>query len=282
MKYNFCVFILSHGRPDKIYTLDTLIKLGYSGDYFIVVDNEDQMQDDYIQKYGDRVVIFDKKAVSQTFDTMDTSDDRRTVVFARNACFEIAKEKRVDYFLELDDDYTSFGFRYIENNKFRQKRIPDINAFFEYMIDFLNESDALTVAMAQNGDFIGGKDNKRFRDGILRKAMNTFFCKTSRKFNFIGRINEDVNTYTYLGSKGEKIFTYSKASINQLQTQSNSGGMTDTYLDSGTYVKSFYSVMIMPSCVTIRAMGDKYKRLHHNVNWECCVPKILNENWKKE
>ena len=116
----------------------------------------------------------------------------------------------------------------------------------------------------------------------MRKAMNTFFCKTSHRFDFLGRINEDVNTYTYLGSKGERIFTYSHACINQMQTQSNSGGMTELYLDSGTYVKSFFSVMIMPSCVSIKSMGDKHKRLHHNVKWDCCVPKIINQRYKKE
>ena len=57
--------------------------------------------------------------------------------------------------------------------------------------------------------------------------------------------------------------------------------MTDVYLDSGTFLKSFYTVMIAPSCVKLSMMGDKHLRIHHNVNWECAVPKILNEKWKK-
>ena len=283
MKYKFAVFILSHGRPDKVHTLKQLQKNNYTGDWYIIIDNEDTQREEYIKNFGkDKVVIFDKAAVAEKFDTMDTSTDRRSVVFARNACFDIAEEKGYDYFLELDDDYNAFSIRYIEDGKFKQKEIRNLDFLFEKMLDFLEQSKSLTVAIAQNGDFIGGKDNDRYKDGLLRKAMNTFFCKTSLRFDFLGRLNEDVNTYTYLGSKGERIFTYSHACINQMQTQSNSGGMTELYLDSGTYVKSFFSVMIMPSCVSIKSMGDKHKRLHHNVKWDCCVPKIINQRYKKE
>ena len=69
--------------------------------------------------------------------------------------------------------------------------------------------------------------------------------------------------------------------ITQKTTQSNAGGMTETYLDMGTYLKSFYSVIYSPSCVKISEMGDAHKRIHHAVNWDKCVPQILNEKWKK-
>lgn len=115
---------------------------------------------------------------------------------------------------------------------------------------------------------------------VLRKCMNSFFCSVEKKFTFLGRVNEDVNTYTRLGQIGDLFFTYVPCSLNQKQTQSNKGGMSDLYLDSGTYVKSFYSVIFSPSCVSIAMMGDKHKRIHHNISWDNCVPKILNEKYK--
>ena len=48
-------------------------------------------------------------------------------------------------------------------------------------------------------------------------------------------MNEDVTTYTTLGSRGELFFTVTKANIVQKQSQSVSGGMTEVYKDSGTY-----------------------------------------------
>lgn len=95
MRDNFCVFILSHGRADNVITLKALQKAGYTGKWFIVIDNEDEQAKIYYSTYGvDHVVMFDKLAISETFDTADTFDDRRTIVYARNACFKIAAEKK--------------------------------------------------------------------------------------------------------------------------------------------------------------------------------------------
>ena len=87
-------------------------------------------------------------------------------------------------------------------------------------------------------------------------------CKPQRD----GTFNEDVNTYTSKGRAGALCFTVMQARLNQLDTQSNSGGMTDTYVDGGTYLKSFYSVMYCPSSVKVGELADPrspHRRLHH-------------------
>lgn len=265
----------------KIVTLNSLKAGNYSGKWYIVIDNEDDKEDEYRKLYGDKVLQFDKLEISKKFDTADLSEDRRTIVYARNACFELAKEIGVRYFLELDDDYTSFMYRYPENNKLGYVTAKNLDELFEAMIEFLNVSGALTVAFAQGGDFIGGLQSGTYHKKLLRKAMNTFFCDIEKPFQFVGRINEDVNTYTWLANQGKLLFTTTEANITQLQTQSNNGGMTDVYLDSGTFLKSFYSVIFSPQAVKIATMGDKHKRIHHNINWNACAPKILNEKWRK-
>lgn len=281
---NFVVFILTHGRADNVITATTLKRCGYSGKIVYVIDNEDETAEEYRKRFGaGNVYQFDKKAVSMTFDTMDLSEDRRTIVYARNVCFEIAKEIGCRFFLELDDDYKSFEYRYPneKGDKLMVQECKNLDAVFEYMIDFLQKTNADTVAFAQGGDFIGGVDNGNYRKKVLRKVMNTFFCDTEKPFKFVGRINEDVNTYTWRGSVGWLGLTICDLSITQKQTQSNRGGMSDVYIDNGTYLKSIYSVMIMPSAVKIGAMGDKHIRFHHKVNWDLCVPKILNECYRK-
>lgn len=278
---SFAVFILTHGRPDNVRTLKSLYAGNYTGKIYLVIDNEDDTADEYKALYGDMVVMFDKLAVSKTFDTADNFSDRRTVVFARNACFGIAKDLGIKYFLELDDDYTTFMFRKITHGKMIGIECKQLDRLFDAMLDFLDDSGALTVALAQGGDFIGGALGNRFQQGILRKAMNTFFCKTDKPFKFLGRINEDVNTYTRHGQMGELLFTITSAQITQLTTQSNSGGMTNVYLDSGTYIKSFYTVLYSPSCVHVALMGANNRRMHHHVRWNNCTPKILSESLKK-
>ena len=201
-------------------------------------------------------------------------------MYARNACFQIAKELGIKYFVEFDDDYTSFNLRYPKDGKLVARMLDNLDDIFEMMLDFLEDTQALTVCFSQGGDHIGGLTG-RWKKGLIRKVMNSFFCRTDRPFQFLGRVNEDVNTYTYLGSKGELMLTTTDLMLVQLQTQSNQGGMTDLYLDSGTYLKSFYTVMYMPSAVEIREMGTANRRLHHHVKWNNCVPMILNERYKK-
>ena len=227
------------------------------------------------------MIIFDKAARAEKTDTPDLSSDHRTIIYARNECFDIAERLGYRYFLELDDDYTQFMYRYAENDKLCMKRIADLDTVFEFMLRFLDESKAITVAFAQGGDMIGGVDNGNFKKKLLRKAMNTFFCDTEKRFQFVGRINEDVNTYTSFSNRGILLFTYTGIMITQHTTQTNAGGMTETYLDMGTYTKSFYSIIYSPQAVKIGEMGDKHKRIHHSINWDKCAPCILNEKWKK-
>ncbi len=230
MKYKkFVVFILTHGRASNVKTLKTIRKAGYTGKVILVIDNEDSMDKDYYRIYGkDNVYMFDKQDIAERYDQMDNFDERRTIFYARNACFEIAQELGYDYFLELDDDYTSFEYRTVRDSRLVVQPVKTFNEICDVMIDFLDVTGAYTVAFAQGGDLIGGKDNKRYHEKILRKAMNSFFCRTDRPFEFIGRVNEDVNTYTLLGTQGKLLLTYMDISLTQVQTTKTKRGNVRT------------------------------------------------------
>lgn len=280
---SFCAFILSHGRADRVYTFDYLQRHGYTGKTYIVIDDEDKTRQDYIDRFGDRVLIFSKKEIAQTFDEGDNFNDRRAIIYARNASFELAKQVGCKYFIQLDDDYTHFRYKMDDKGQYSGgKGIKNLDFIFDGLLDYYKTIPALSIAMAQGGDFIGGEDGSLAKTmKPRRKCMNTFICSTDRPFQFMGRINEDVNTYTNLARRGGLFLTIPNVAIQQKQTQSNNGGMTDLYLDSGTYVKSFYSVMYSPSCVKVREMRSKFKRLHHKVKWKNTVPQILDESYKK-
>lgn len=279
---NFVVFILSHGRANNMFTVKSLRKHGYTGKIVIIIDNEDKTADDYIKKY-ENVEIFDKKEIAQTFDEADNFQDRRAIIYARNACFEIAKKLKYRYFIQLDDDYTGFEYRIYSNENQKPTKIFNLDNVFEALLSFYKKTNFSTISIAQGGDFIGGKNNRMAKKPTLfRKCMNSFICSTDRPFQFVGRINEDVNTYVYKQSTGLLMGTIPFVALIQKTTQKNKGGMTDLYLDSGTYVKSFYTVMFSPSSCKVAPMGDKHLRLHHEINWNCAVPKIIRESVKKK
>jgi len=281
---DFAVFILTHGRPDKVFTYDSLKKSGYTGRIYLVIDNEDELSEQYKAKYGDKVIEFDKSAIKGSFDTgINYTTPQSTVVYARNANFQIAEKLGIKYFIQLDDDYSQFVYKFDSDLEYRERRVKNLDGVLDSMLRFYKSIDALTVAMAQNGDFIGGKDGSYGKEIKLhRKAMNTFICSTDRPFQFIGNINEDVNAYVNLGSKGNLFLTVPNVAIIQTSTQKATGGLTDLYLNQGTFVKSFFAVMYNPSSVKVAEMGDKHRRPHHRVSWNNAVPKIVSESLRKK
>ena len=111
--------------------------------------------------------------------------------------------------------------------------------------------------------------------------MTSVFCRTDRPINFIGRRNDDVNTYVVESLRGNLFFTHTAIQLCQSQTQENKGGITELYLDAGTYVKSMYTVIAAPGCTSIERMGSKDRRIHHRIEWNSAAPKIVGEDCRR-
>ena len=271
----FCVFILTHGRPDNVVTLKTLERCGYGGRLYLVVDNEDATIDRYRANFGaDRVIVFDKKAEADECDEGNNFDERRTITMARNACFGIASSLGVTHFVELDDDYYYFGRRLNEG----ARRIRDMDSALSSLLSFYDSIDVAAIAFGQGGDHIGGFCGLKLK----RKCMNSFLCSTKRPFRFVGAMNEDVNTYTTLGSRGRLFLTFTGLQLDQKDTQSQAGGITEMYQRFGTYCKAFTTVMMMPSAVRVSMMRSANPRLHHSIDWSKAVPCIISERHRKK
>lgn len=287
MRNDFAVFILSHGRPDNVKSWKSLDKAGYTGKRYVIVDNEDKSLNQYKSNFGNSLVVFDKKKIAETVDACDNINRRDSVVYARNYCFQLASELGLAYHLQLDDDYRHFAWvtdnkgNYLTSNSY----VELIDPVFEATIEFLENSNAASVAYAQGGDLIGGA-NGRFvkmaaNGTYARKAMNTFFFKTDANLVFRGRVNDDVNLYVEKGRAGDLFITIPRLRVEQPDTQTKSGGCTDVYKDMGTYVKSFYSLMVAPSCVSLAMMGETHRRIHHRISWKHACPVIISEKYRK-
>lgn len=288
---DFCVFILTHGRPEKVITYRSLREHGYSGPIFIVIDDEDKTGDAYREKFGAQVLTFSKSEVAARIDEGDNFADRRAILYARNVCFDLARKMGFSRFIELDDDYSAFQLRYLEDGSYgctvgfvgTPAAATYLDDVLSIMLRFFERTPVLCLAMSQGGDHIGAGGMQGL--WLKRKIMNSLICSTDRPFEFSGRLNEDVNTYTAQGRAGGLFFTAWQMMLVQKQTQANSGGMTDIYLAKGTYIKSFYSVMYCPSAVKIyelKDLGDEVTpRIHHKMKWDSCFPKILRESVRR-
>lgn len=277
---DFTVFIISYQRPDRVYTYRTLRKQGYTGDVYIVVSEDDNTVEEYKKKFKNKVVVFNKDDYEvDLFDNL--YENKRTDLFSRIASYDIARKLGYRYFLVLDDDYEGFYFMCDSKGRFRHIKVKNLDRLFKSFLEFYKVCKQVDIlSFAQMGDFIGGRATfesfvfgKRGR--MVRKAMNVFFCDVERRVEFLGRYNDDVNTFLYWGMRGRVFLTIFMVAIIQKLTQTNRGGMSEGYREHGTYWKSFSSVLVNPSAVRVSVMGVVEKRVHHNVLWEYAVPYIL-------
>lgn len=284
---DFAVFILTFGRCDSLKTAHILLKesCSFDQDYYFICSTDDPSLQAYKNKFGKRVIVFDKKIMAKYCDFGDNIESKNIVLYARNVCFSIANIMKYKRFVVLDDDYYEFSNRFLKHKEkcTNSKITYDYNLMFNSHIKLLECNSITTITMSQMGDYIGGYNNPTVQRGFQRKVMNSFFCKLESPFDFIGSINEDVNYYVTSGRKGVLNFNMYGWALNQFQTQKNIGGLTDYYLKSGTYLKSFYSVIFCPSSVKVGYIGNgKSKRFHHSVKGATTYVQIIDEKWKTE
>ena len=282
MRDDCCVFILSYDRPQSVKTVGTLEKHGYTGDWYIIIDHEEDIEP-YEREHSEENIIFlEKDDALPELDRGDNFDRRNCNVYARQQLWGVADDLEYDYFMILDDDYYHFQYRFDSDFGYAPEVMRDFDRYIDTSIQFLESADLDVLCMAQGGDFIGGKNaGLAEKVQIKRKAMNSFLCKTDRPFDFRGTVNEDVNTYVRAAQLGKLFLTANVASIEQEDTQQEEGGLTDIYLDMGTYIKSFYTILYTPSCTSLMRLHDRADdRVHHRISWRNAVPKIVPESTK--
>jgi hypothetical protein len=242
MTSNFVVFIITHKRADNVLTYETLRKNGYTGEIYLIIDDLDTDRDKYINKFGEKYIkIFNKQQIADTTDQGDNFNDLRTTTHARNACYNIASNLGYIYFLVLDDDYSGFRYRFINERWLKNSiaingyGVKKLDLLFNIYFNFYKSINAKCIAMAQGGDYIGGEGSGMINNylNLSRKCMNSWFCSTERPVKFISRLNEDVNTYLLYGSRGDLFLTIPFCGLEQAPTQKSKGGMTETYLING-------------------------------------------------
>ena len=296
----YCIFIISYKRADfcRRNTFRILNSFNHKAPVFIVCSDDDPTLEEYYRIYGkDNVIVFSKMDIQKRY-RIDLSDCYHgksnkwiSTVWVRTAQFEIARQKGFEYFLTLDDDYLLFGTKIIIEDNGKKKlreinnpfRFIDFDVVSEYMFRILDSQKFMScVSFAQNGDFMGGISHN-FIQTYKFKAMNFIYGTTKKMFRYIGRMNEDVNKYLVDNNIGKLSMMLTDISLKQVNTQKTSGGMTDIYKNFGTYMKSFYSVIHNPSAVKINALGGTSEtyRIHHIINYDRSVPKILNERYCK-
>lgn len=294
---DFCVLIISYGRPNDVKSWTTLDKYFSKAPRYIICSDDDKCLQQYKDKYGeDHILVFNKEEEMKNFDVGDNYPGMfNSSCFAHNTYFRFARQLGYKYFLAMDDDSMCYRIRYMNPEEttilpngqpkgpVRAAKIPDgrFDDICEAYFRMLDSAPWLyCVAFSQGGDYIGGYNSAVWKNRVRWKAMNSFFCCTDKEWKMPGRINEDATAYVYNGHRGRMAITLAEVMLDQPSTQQNSGGMTDIYKSFGTWLKTAYTVMMCPSAVKFSILPIA-RRVHHNVNFNLCAPKVLSSRYCK-
>lgn len=267
------ILIISHKRP-QCRTVKAIKDAGYNGDWFIVADDLDDTN--YEELYPDHVVRFDKMAYAEKVDTADNFGKLTTPVYARNACFDIAKGMGYDCFALLDDDLTGFVYRYQKGSSLLSKNIDNLDAVFYAYCDFILSAKVACCGFIPSGRLIGGVGNNIVRERIYYNPTNAYIINTHvDQIPFVGTLWED-SIYCYLNNMTGRIVIAAMPIVMSMESPGSmkDGGNKELYQAGNAYIAESYGNMVIPSFFrwTNGISGHKFRQ---------DLPRTLNERWRK-
>ena len=267
---NTAVFVLSHQRATKITTDMVLRKCGYTGKIYIIIDDTDTQLNDYKEIFGDNCIVFSKTEQLKTTDSCDNFGNLKTPLYARNYCFELAKQLNLDYFIMADDDITDLKYAFVDNSgNFKKQSIKHFDLIIKTLIDFSNCNNKLDcISFVLDSGYFGGK-NGTYKNGVKREIQCFMLWKAKSEVRFLSTKNEDLNTtIKYFYKLMLSVFDLCTSSP---QRMTNEGGISY----SSMYENNMYSLMLMPSAINLLPSGNM-RKLNDNI-----YPKILSGRYKK-
>ena len=285
---NYAIFITSHKNPSVCKTLDTLVGLNYIGNYFIVIDDEDPLKDEYINKYDEHIYIFKKKSYMQTTDSGHDSEHtpNACVLYARNAIEDFAKCLGLDAFIMCDDDINNFVLRPIDevNKKILREKITNITDVIEAYLDYLLECDIDCLGFGTPNFYFGGYESLASGSYLTRRSVSNFFFRNLNKHIEWTMPMEDFNTAIKYGNVGRLFLSPAFVEVEvapqytQKGGESKQDGMAQYYASTSSFTRAFYSTMIAPSYCEPKLWKGKFIPQMSKDN---ACPKIVSSSYRK-
>lgn len=282
MTKKFAVFILTHGRPNNQLTVKSLADVGYSGDLYLVVDDQDTTIDEYIDVWGaDKIIIFNKDYFIRNTDTGLHTPVPKFAVFARNAIEHIAKEMGYKTFMMLDDDITRFRVRLPDGDSLKSYQIKgQFNSIIENSVDYVLNCDIACLGLGFCNLYIGGVANFNKENPRQRLCAEAFIRNTAHPISWRLNMVEDLITSIDAAISGDVWFQFLPIQCEILMSEGAvDGGNSDVYRQLGMYKISFMPVIAYPSSNSVK-YGKK--TWISSTSPDKCIPKIISSRYRKE
>lgn len=283
MREDFAVFITTHERPKNQKTLDWLLHSGYTGKYYLVIDDADKAADEYIGRYGpDKVLMFDKLKYWEELDTMCIKRHLAAVLYARQFVEDAADEMGLKAFLVMDDDISGFTARMLRNGKMQRRKSINADGFINAYVSFLTEGGFASICPGTQNLYI---QKEKTAEKFPRKGSNAFFRNVAIPIKWKSAMNEDIITCVEYNRVGVMMCTATPICCESQNagTGKQEGGMHQTYKDMDAFERAFYAVIADPSRCYVKAKKTKSGTAELRIarNWAGGDPCILSEKWRK-
>lgn len=282
MTKKFAVFILTHGRPHNQLTVKTLRDLGYTGDLYLVVDDQDDTFDEYVKEWGvNTVIVFNKDHFIRHTDTGLSVPVTKFAVFARNAIEHIAKFMGYKTFMMLDDDITKLRVRLPEDESLRSYQFNGhFNEIIDKSVDYVLDCNIACMGFGFCNLYIGGVENFNKENPRQRLCAEAFIRNTSHPVSWRLNMVEDMITSIDAAMSGDVWFQFLPIQVEiKMSEGAVEGGNSEVYRQLGMYRISFMPVIAYPSSNTVR-LGKK--AWASTTTPDKCIPKIISSRYRKE
>lgn len=282
MTKKFAVFILTHGRPHNQLTVKSLHDVGYTGEWYLVLDDQDDTYDEYVKVWGiDRIIVFDKDYFIHTTDTGLHTPVPKFAVFARNAIEFVARILGYETFMMLDDDITKFRIRLPEGNSLKSYQFKDnFDEIIDKSVDFVLNCDVACMGLGFCNLYIGGVENFNKENPRQRLCAEAFIRNTAHQVSWRLNMVEDMITSIDAAMSGKVWLQFLPIQVEIKMSEGEvDGGNSDVYRQLGMYRVSFMPVIAYPSANAVR-LGKK--SWASTTSPDKCIPKIISSRYRKE
>lgn len=280
-KLNF-IAIPSKGRP-RCTTAEYLERIGYPSEWRIVCGDNDNTVDEYIERWGDKVVVFNWLEEASKQDMLDPfGPENSGVITARNFSAKLAAQLGFKRHWQMDDDISAFYVN--DSHAGKNNKIEDGDELFYRLNQLAEYADSCGCAkITCQGN------NVMFPDGCLSVGWHGYLVmNTPTEGNgfvrYRGRVSEDVTSIADIYKSGSFCLKCNWLGYALRPTMTEKGGSTDLYLtDAGCNARRMaYFTLVAP----IVAGADKKLNENGDVKFKnrfkLLVPKVLSEKWRAD
>ena len=277
-KLKFSIFITSHNSPNECISACSLRTAGYTGDIYIVIDDEDPKFNEYdSQNYN--ILVFNKQEYVDKLDIgMSKSNPQlAAVLYARAAVEDYAKYLGLDYFIVMDDDIYGFRYRYIDGDKLCSKPVEKFNDIIDNYIQFMQATNSICLSFAHDGSFIGGMG--AIEKILERRSCHTiFFRNVSKEFEWKFAVNEDYVSSLLYANIGKLMFTlpFVQRTISGMNDRQE--GMHDLYENTSEFQRAFYNVIACPWACKVAEYNNHFVV---RTDKSTAYPKIISDKYRR-